>query len=282
VNPNLSITELSERTDVIDSKFRGKTIAVWGTSVESNAPSSDPDSPSSLDDSWPALLGQMVHANILNYGSSGTTLAVNTVQTDAASAAVNRILTQDTSASADIILISEGLNDFKLYTPLGDPTNKTIPEDSTALDAYIATFYGALRVMLTRAETKYPGKPIYWIMPQKRSDESTNYGGGAYSSYRKAIVDVCNEFGVQIIDWYNMIPNLAGTPGYSQYMLNETHFNHAGNTLVANIVRKALIGSLPDAKVKEYELPAIPQTNGTYKLQVVITGGIPAFSWVAA
>ncbi len=245
-------------------------IAVWGDSRESNNPTSDPSGVGDQrDTSWPALLAKKLNATVLNYGLSGGAWAENTVQQDAASAIVNRVQTEDVSASADVIIISS-MNDFKLASPLGSPlpTNK----DKT-------TFYGAMRLTYERLAAKYPGKKILLVLPQKRYDETVNYGGGSYYHYLKAQVEVANEYGIPIVDLYNNMPGVKGTAFYNTYMLNDTHWSAAGNDRVAELVARELIGN--GNKGNMDRIPPIPTTDGTYTLKVTITGGIPVFSWVA-
>ena len=55
--------------------------------------------------------------------------------------------------------------------------------------------------------TKYPGKKIVLVLPQKRYDETVNYGGGSYYHYLKAQVEVAKEYGIPIVDLYHNFPN---------------------------------------------------------------------------
>jgi len=270
-SPNRRISELNERLSNVDNVFRDKVIAIWGDSRESNNPTSDPQGVGDqVDTSWPALLANKIGATVLNFGLSGGAWAQNTFQQAAEAAIVNRVMTQDINASADIIIISS-MNDFKLATPLGLPTSRTITD-----------YYGALRLTFERLATKYPGKKVIVVLPQKRFDEGVKYGTGAsYYAYRKAQIDICKEYGISTVDLYNNFPNskLGSAPtAYSTNMINDTHFSATGNNLVAELVARHLIGNGNSGSVDS--LPPIPSTDGTYKLQVVITGGIPTFSWV--
>ena len=270
ISPIRKISELTDRAELIDNPFRNKVIAVWGDSRESNNPTSDPSGVGDQKDtSWPALLAKKLNATVLNYGLSGGAWAENTVQQDAASAIVNRVQTEDVSASADVIIISS-MNDFKLASPLGSPLPNN--KDKT-------TFYGAMRLTYERLATKYPGKKIVLVLPQKRYDETVNYGGGSYYHYLKAQVEVANEYGIPVVDLYNNMPGVKGTAFYNTYMLNDTHWSAAGNDRVAELVARELIGN--GNKGNMDRIPPIPTTDGTYTLKVTITGGIPVFSWVA-
>ena len=133
------------------------------------------------------------------------------------------------------------------------------------------TFYGAMRLTYERLATKYPGKKIVLVLPQKRYDETVNYGGGSYYHYLKAQVEVANEYGIPVVDLYNNMPGVKGTAFYATYMLNDTHWSAAGNDRVAELVARELIGN--GNKGNMDRIPPIPTTNGTYTLKVTITGG---------
>ena len=273
-SPNRKISVLEARMTALDNPFRDKVIAIWGDSRESNNPTSDPSGVGDqLDTSYPALLAKKLGATVLNFGLSGGAWAENTVQQDAASAIVNRVLTEDTSASADVIIISS-MNDFKLATPLGSPTEAN---DKT-------TFYGAMRMTYKRLANKYPGKKIWLVLPQKRFDESNDYGGGDYLSYRKAQIEVAREYGIPTIDLYNNFPNSktkisGGVSFYDTNMLNDTHFSAIGNDLVAEIITRSLLGNGNSGVVET--LPALPTNNGTYTLKLTVSNGVNTFSWIS-
>jgi len=267
-SPNRRISELNERLSNVDNVFRDKVIAIWGDSRESNNPTSDPNGiGDQKDTSYPAILAKKLGATVLNFGLSGGCWAENTTQQDASSAIVNRVNSQDVGASADVILISS-MNDFKLATPLGSPdtSNKTA-----------STFYGAMRLTYDRLATKYPAKKIWLVLPQKRFDEATNYGGGDYLSYRKAQIEVAREYGIPTIDLYNNFPNTKPT-FYATYMLNDTHFSALGNDYVAEIIMRSLLGNGNSGVVET--LPALPTSNGTYTLKLTVLNGVNTFSWV--
>lgn len=267
-SPNRKISVLEARMTALDNPFRDKVIAIWGDSRESNNPTSDPQGiGDQKDTSYPALLAKKLGATVLNFGLSGGAWAENTVQQDSASAIVNRVLTEDTSGSADVIIISS-MNDFKLATPLG--SSATSNKDAT-------TFYGAMRLTYDRLATKYPSKKIWLVLPQKRFDESTNYGGGDYLSYRKAQIDVAKEYGIPTIDLYNNFPNTKPA-FYATNMLNDTHFSAVGNDLVAEIIMRSLLGNGNSGVVET--LPALPTTNGTYTLKLTVLDGVNTFSWI--
>lgn len=256
VSPNRKISELSERITTLDNPFRNKIIAIWGDSRESNNPTSDPTGVGDQKDtSWPALLAKKLGATVLNYGLSGGAWAENTIQQDAAAAIVNRVLTEDPNASADVIIISS-MNDFKLATPLGSPLPNN--KDKT-------TYYGAMRLTYDRLATKYPHKMIWLVIPQKRYDENTDYGGGIYHQYLKAQVDVAQEYGIPTIDLYNNFPNSKPT-FYNTYMLNDTHFNEYGNDYVAELIARSMIGGGNSAFGFSFDLMKTSPDGNVWKL----------------
>ena len=140
-----------------------------------------------------------------------------------------------------------------------------------------------MRLTYDRLATKYPAKKIWLVLPQKRFDESTNYGGGSYLAYRKAQIEVAREYGIQTIDLYNNFANGGGgntAPTFpTTTMLNATHFSAIGNDIVAELIVRALLGNGNSGSVDV--IPPLPTTAGTYTLKVVISAqGIPTFSWV--
>ncbi|MFA6654071.1 MAG: SGNH/GDSL hydrolase family protein, partial [Candidatus Delongbacteria bacterium] len=139
------------------------------------------------------------------------------------------------------------------------------------------TFYGAMRLTYDRLATKYPAKKIWLVLPQKRYDESVNYGGGDYYAYRKAQIDVAREYGIPTIDLYNNFPNTKPT-FYATNMLNDTHFSAIGNDLVAEIITRSLLGNGNSGNVDT--LPALPTANGTYTLKLTVLDGVNTFSWI--
>ena len=141
-----------------------------------------------------------------------------------------------------------------------------------------------MRMTYKRLANKYPSKKIWLVLPQKRFDESTNYGGGDYLSYRKAQIDVAREYGIPTIDLYNNFPNskteiTSGVSFFDTNMLNDTHFSAIGNDLVAEIITRSLLGNGNSGVVET--LPALPTTNGTYTLKLTVLDGVNSFSWVS-
>lgn len=240
------------------------------------------------DTSWPALLSATLGCNVLNYGVSGGCLAENTYQQATSQAIVNRVLTDDANKNADILVVSS-MNDFKLGTPLG---NASISNQNAA------TYYGALNLTIQRLQTKYPKKKILFVIPQKRFDETENYGvehnttyanAGSYAAYRQAQILVCQWHGIKYVDLYTEFP---GTPKYANgvsgalsdayklYYLNDTHFSATGNQFVADLVGRAL-ASDSTAGTDFMPLPALPREAGSYKLTLTLDSKmIPVLSWV--
>ena len=98
---------------------------------------------------------------------------------------------------------------------------------------------------------------------------------GSYYHYLKAQVEVANEYGIPVIDLYNNMPGVKNTAFYTAYMLNDTHWNAAGNDRVAELVMRALLGNGNKGNIDR--IPNVPTADGTYTLQVTIASGIPTF-----
>ena len=74
------------------------------------------------------------------------------------------------------------------------------------------------------------------------------------------------------------MPGVKNTAFYTAYMLNDTHWNAAGNDRVAELVMRALLGNGNKGNIDR--IPNVPTADGTYTLQVTIASGIPTFAWI--
>ena len=64
-----------------------------------------------------------------------------------------------------------------------------------------------------------------------------------------------------VVDLYHNMPGVKNTAFYTTYMLNDTHWNAAGNDRVAELVARELIGN--GNKGNMDRIPNVP-TDGTY------------------
>lgn len=120
-----------------------------------------------------------------NYGSSGTTIST----TNPTNPFVTRYTAMDDDA--DIVIVFGGTNDYGLDCPLG--TNGS---------ADSSEFYGAVRNLANGLLTKYPDATIIFLTPIHRGTETANGVGATLDDYRQAIITVCEDLGIDVIDTY--------------------------------------------------------------------------------
>lgn len=151
------------------------------------------------------------------------------------------------SVTPDIIIVKLGINDFNGDVALGSyDGTQTFPEDTAA---GASTFREAYAIMLKKLQQTYPRAKIYvctlmqserkgaieWRLdfPEKRID------GTLLDEFNKAIIDLAQLFGVQVIDHGACgitLFNLSEYAGdYSQtYTGSGLHPNAAGMALIAD------------------------------------------------
>lgn len=184
--------------------------------------------------------------NIINYGLGGSSI---TPKQDAypnweenIPSFLERSSNMDTDL--DIVLIFGGVNDWVTGRELGDINNN---------NTY--TFYGALKQMLENLIEKYKSKRIYFFTsPQNDyihrpanipndnqyygNQEGKNRKGYKITNYTDAIVEVCNLYGIPVLDlqknsWYG----LSGVLGYTDhpgiYGTDSLHPNREGHKILA-------------------------------------------------
>ena len=150
----------------------------------------------------------------------------------------------DEIPEADLITVFMGTNDYGHDAPLG-----TI-EDTTDV-----SFYGALNVIIPALLAKYPNAKIVFITPSHRYGFGTNTATGeahtfdtvpngaghTLEDYVNAIRNVCEKYGVSVIDLYS---NLDMDPSNEEvreyYMPDGLHPNTAGHRVIADLLAHSL------------------------------------------
>ncbi|MBE6584594.1 MAG: hypothetical protein E7649_06445, partial [Ruminococcaceae bacterium] len=150
----------------------------------------------------------------------------------------------DDIAEADLITIFMGTNDYGHDTPLG-----------TINDMSDVSFYGALNVIIPALQAKHPNAKIVFVTPLHRYGYGTNSATGeahtfdnvpngaghTLEDYVNAIKEVCQKYGVDVIDMYSELdldPSADETREY--YMEDGLHPNTAGHRLIAEFLEHAL------------------------------------------
>ena len=135
--------------------------------------------------------------SFVNYGVGGTSIAKKWSATSDAFC----IRYVDMQNNCDMVTVWGGVNDFSLNIPMG-----------TKGSTNTMTFYGALKVLIEGLINKYPGKKIGFVLtsPVNYTDTTLNYcfdetntEGLKLSDYNNAIIDMCHDYSLPILDLYN-------------------------------------------------------------------------------
>lgn len=152
----------------------------------------------------------------------------------------------DLNASADICIVAAGTNDWWYsWADIGtDSDNET------------TTFKGALRVLCEGLMDIYGDKPIVFLTPIKRGDAGKkNKYGKTLEDYANAIIEVCQQYDIDVIDLYHTCPldpsvpeqqalffdgNLNVNEGFEFLYNDTTHPNVYGARVQARYVIEGL------------------------------------------
>ena len=151
------------------------------------------------------------NANCINYAISGTTIAKQSGKTNSI---LERIETMQ--SEADYIILEGGVNDaWASSIEIGefDPNSAIGISYINNLNEY--TFSGALESLFNKAQNKWQGKKIFFIIPHNTDLPNTK-------SYMDRAEHICQKWGVILID----LRKLSGLNPYNEYMKN-TYFNNA-------------------------------------------------------
>lgn len=155
---------------------------------------------------------------------------------------------------ADLIVVQSGTNDFQYdWTPIG-----------TMADRTPYTFYGALHTLFTGLIEKYKGKTIVFLTSLKRAQtpyttpESQNSYGKTLSDYRDMMLEVCDYYGVPVIDVFSV----SGLNPYLESQVDlfdnaKTHPLQWGHNHLGDIVSTRLL-CVQRFSSAEYEPPVEP------------------------
>ena len=159
---------------------------------------------------YPSLIGNRnPNATIKNYGISGTKIAKIEGNTDSI---LERI--ESMQNDADFIIFEGGVNDaWSSDIQLGNfNSNSPITTNYiNNLDEY--TFSGALESLFNKAQNKWLGKKIFFIIPHNMDIPATK-------PYMDRAEEICNKWGVILID----LRKISGLNTYNSYM-KETYTN---------------------------------------------------------
>ena len=124
---------------------------------------------------WPAMLAQKYEMNFVNHGWNGSTVSAYATEKNPM---VNRYVNLPDN-DPDIVIIEGGRNDFSQKVPMGTngSTNKN-------------TFKGALNVLISGVQEKYPDALVICVTLWKHT-ANANSVGCVPVDYGQAVLDVC-------------------------------------------------------------------------------------------
>ena len=181
---------------------------------------------------YPAKVANMTNLRANNYGLSGSCISTgfnNLCSTNASQSFCNRYTEM---GQANLVTVFGSVNDFLCSVPLGT-------ESSTDK----ATFYGAMNVMVDGLKSKYPSKRIVIFTPNRIGGHSVpNQQGHTLKDYRNAIVTVCNNKGIEVLDIYSL-DSMDADMGVSNYMgdWDTTHPNGNGHQVIADYIKQQML-----------------------------------------
>jgi len=114
-------------------------------------------------------------------------------------------------ASADIVIISGGINDAEYYADSTYWGSITGDYDDT-LDT--ETFCGALEAICKEALQKWSGKPIIFVFEHRMTLDNTTYGAHFNDVQYPLMVEILEKWGIPFVDLYHEMPSLSYNDGY--------------------------------------------------------------------
>ena len=128
----------------------------------------------------------------------------------------------------DAVVVFGGTNDYgHSKTPLGTPDSK---------DPY--EFYGAMRVLCEQLVRDYPDKPIIFMTPLHRANETEKRNGYILEDFVNAIRHVVAEYNLPLID---LFAELDLDPYNTTLVPDGLHPSDAGHAVMAEFIGKKLL-----------------------------------------
>jgi hypothetical protein len=165
---------------------------------------------------WCSLLADKYGMKYTNKGKNGSAMS------DAAAAYYPMVsrYTDLPAAGADIILLEGGKNDFNNNVPIGSDSDTTTK-----------TFKGALKFLIGKLQTRYPGALIICVTVWNVAD--TNSLGLTVADYGQAMLDVCTSMNITCFN--SMNPQNSGVDMTSDsfrsmYCLTPSDISHLNIT----------------------------------------------------
>lgn len=168
---------------------KNKKITILGDSITYGYDGTDA---SLVEKPYPWIIQDLLGVKVYNYGMSGSTIGGGGSGTTYSGSTPMNIRYAD-MVDADYILVLGGVNDYCASAiPLG-----------TKGDSTNQTFYGALKILIEGLITKYPSGRIGFMTPlRKQGDTTTNSHGSTLKEYRNAIIEMCEDYCIPVLDLY--------------------------------------------------------------------------------
>ena len=168
---------------------KDKKITIMGDSITYGYDGTDA---SLVAKPYPWIIQDLLGVPVYNYGISGSTISGGGASTSIQGNSPMNIRYAD-MVYADYILVLGGVNDYIITsTPLGtkgDTTNQT--------------FYGALKILIEGLIKKYPTGKIGFMTPLRKANDTVANGAGlTLKQYRDAIIDMCEDYCIPVLDLY--------------------------------------------------------------------------------
>ena len=174
---------------------------------------------------FPKLIADSFDATYQNLGRSSTPVCPNSDYTGTQNDNAFVYRYTDINASADLIIIEGGTNDFRHNVPIGMAT-----DDDTY---YETTFYGACDYLLKNITADYPNARVVWVSPfHQMWDTTGNTSGLQLSQYLDAIKAKCRKYGITYIDAFACSGMSRSASCISNFMRDSIHPNSAGHLLI--------------------------------------------------
>ena len=179
------------------------------------------------DSAYPARVASASSLRANNYGESGRVVAIGASGATVPDARSFCNYYTSLPSSASLVTVFGGVNDFLLSVPLG-----------TSSSSDKSTFYGALNVLADGLKSKYGSTRIVFFTPIRIGGHGNANGQGlTLKDYRNAIVTVCNNKGIEVLDLYSL-DSMDADISVSNYMgtWDTTHPNGSGHQAIADYI----------------------------------------------
>ena len=183
---------------------------------------------------YPARVARVSSLRANNYGESGRVVATGASGATVPDARSFCNYYTSLPSGASLVTVFGGVNDFLLGVPLGS---------SGSTDK--STFYGALNVLAEGLKSRYPSSRITFFTPIRIGGHANaNKSGHTLKDYRNAIVTVCNNKGIEVLDLYSL-DSMDADISTSNYMgsWDTTHPNGSGHQAIADYMVSQMLQS---------------------------------------